>query len=778
MAFRSKSNKAIPVWLALISATTAQADSLQDLLQESAANLEENDELAPPGQQSSVVMASETTPICEAFAVSQWNQTWDVGQGVDASDPEGSRLSNIAAVRRYVGKNWYPVDGYKHTVCGVLHHFNFYDPWSSGDEADWNNFIIPAEAYQHFITEILPLGDLEHWHDCGRIGNCLEGEITPDESFYRNPWFDRRYGDEDDSSPLEGRGLCTYGPWVYEEAHGNRPEIHPSEMYWWRDQVAVGPFTLMLLQDDSNRFDSDDNFETVSGPATFPGWWRPWSAAPRTGVFRIAFELNPNRDGLAFRIFDRAAQRNVVTNQYPDARQDADDGRNHGIIYDGRAVIAVLEQQQNDSDVGVTFSDVCRSEDNSRVQGYIALTAMVGSGSRGDEGYMVLGAEQLPPDEILLADSPPMLRSGGFSVRPAIVRDSLRRVIIDGEAELVADIRLRNNPGVAGEARPIMRQARLITEAGAEVFAFRASENSDDLGVVEAVPVLGQASIEIITADGQTISHSMPGVALAPEVFVTSSLGEVDTNLWPVFIRAAGGASSERPLVDLRRVSRWSLTVSPTYVPLRDGRPAREDDSPVVEELTEVALDGPPARRAELFGEQQPFGVTWSFRARDLATGTEVRVSQPDEPVVGAPVRVRNIVSDQTGARVEVDFPRAEAGGLYEVTAEVTFTDSLGMEGSLQIKIWSHGISGAAETVDYVGRAVDLALASANNSRTAAFDVAAADILQNFTDPDRDDAEHRRARIVYLAAARALEDAIINVEELGGLIELAEGFAD
>jgi hypothetical protein len=78
---------------------------LEDLQVEAAAP--EGQQLAAP---QSVVMPSADTPICSASQTTAWQETWDVGQGVDAFDPEGHRIGFYAAIKDawLQGKNWYP----------------------------------------------------------------------------------------------------------------------------------------------------------------------------------------------------------------------------------------------------------------------------------------------------------------------------------------------------------------------------------------------------------------------------------------------------------------------------------------------------------------------------------------------------------------------------------------------------------------------------------------------------------------------------------------------
>lgn len=751
--------------IAIAAPAAAIGDSVLDNLQVEGA-APEDQELALP---QSVVSTSASTPLCSPGQTATWREAWDFGQGVDAFDPEGHRIGFSSAIKDawWQGKNWYPLDGYKHRLCGVLHKFNFYDPWTSGDEADWNNFIIPAESYRFLIEDVLPLEN-GSWHDCRGDKDCLEGEVTPDEGFYRNPWFDRRYGDEDDSSPLEGKGLCTYGPWVYEEAHGNRPEIHPSELVWWRERVAAGPFYLLLLQDDSNRFDREEDYALQSNWTSFPNWWRPWSKFPRMAEFRIAFELDPRSDAFAFRVFDRVRQKNVVTGEDPNASKDADSGRNHAIVYDGRAVISVLEQQAKDSDLGVKFVEICRNQGNTRLQGYFSLTAKVGAGDQGKEGYMALGVERLPPEDGNLLVVPTEVTTQTV-IRPEFVEEGLRRLLVDGQPKLLADVRLRLL-GATNDQAPTVTSARIIGRNSTVSAELRGSEGRDDLGVLE-VPILEATSIELLNGDQRVSTHRLPQIALAPERRASATVGNTDPNAWSQIARSLGLQTADAPPSQLRRIETWKLEVSPFYAPVRDGEASREDDSPVAEQLTEAALARDPEEREELFGEERPFEVSWSFVAREVPTGRRIEVSGPDGTISGAPISVRTVDEGVgPGMAVEVDFTSAPQGVVYEVMAKATVSDTLGLAGSTTFEVSSHGLSGPPRLVEL---SVDLALPPSLPPDDRAIELARQEVLEDVPSIDPEDARGRRARVMYATALEDAADGVVTIEELGNIVNLA-----
>jgi len=168
----------------------------------------------------------------------------------------------VDPVAHHIGPNnakgtWYPIDRFKQVLVGTIDRYKFFD--GVGAEADWNIFIKPSPAFAFIINDALPDADPDQVHRCaGSL--CLEAEVTPDETFYGNPFFPK-----DGASPLVGHDIGVYGPWVQDKNHGLRPEIHPSEALWWRDvreeeSVSLSTYHLLVVQDDSNRFDRPGDF--------------------------------------------------------------------------------------------------------------------------------------------------------------------------------------------------------------------------------------------------------------------------------------------------------------------------------------------------------------------------------------------------------------------------------------------------------------------------------------------------------------------------------------
>src|SRR5262249_23926849 len=157
---------------------------------------------------------------------------------------------------------------------------------------------------------------------CGN-NNCVHAEINPPANFDIRSAFEAQFDHLEDgdlsmhvfNSPAVGKDVCVYGPWVTDGNHGHRPEIHPAELIWWRQQREIpreGLFTtdgdrilsldylhVAIQQDASNRFDLDGYFPNKTdflscgfdgsefSCPTYPGWTRPWAGPPRKSQLRI-----------------------------------------------------------------------------------------------------------------------------------------------------------------------------------------------------------------------------------------------------------------------------------------------------------------------------------------------------------------------------------------------------------------------------------------------------------------------------------------------------------
>ena len=207
----------------------------------------------------------------DRFDHSYWEKLYWQQLGVDVTDPQGGRIGPHSAGR------YEPVDGRKHVLVGEFDHYGFYNP-IFGAEADFNIHIRPSKQFRFLLDQVAdaPGFDKSVLQRAQRAhGYCVECEVTPSGGFFGNEYFPTR---EPHVSPLVGNRIGAYGPWVHDNGHGGRPEIHPCEFLWWqqRDEYPGGTFgystRFLLVQDFSHRFSERNDYDGNVA--------RPWTASP------------------------------------------------------------------------------------------------------------------------------------------------------------------------------------------------------------------------------------------------------------------------------------------------------------------------------------------------------------------------------------------------------------------------------------------------------------------------------------------------------------------
>lgn len=723
---------------------------------------------------TNVVLTSATTPVCTAEAVAEWNRVVDQLQGVKGEDPVGFYIADFPAERfGSVIDNWYPNSGYKETLCGQLHHFNVYD--GSGAEMDWNNFIIPAPGFEHLITDVLPYKGGsgtwcvdDDWQSCVGENDCMEAELTPDDSFEENPWFPKSTG----SSVLEGRQICAYGPWIRECVHGHRPEIHPAELTWWKERWHDADlYWLMTLQDDSNRFDTEDDFD-IEG--SLPPGWREWGAAPMTARFKLAFSARPLGPVVEFGIGEAFA-RNVVTGDDAEARKDADDATGHAIQYDGQIVLRAMENQPRDVDLGVTFTDVCRRANNT-LQGYVAIITKTGVNNDGEEGYHILYVTKkevggiLPPVVLPEVATQVLLRTTGD-------HSSMRVTEIDGRPALVGDLKV-----AVAELQGRAHQS--VTVKSVELRAPSARrplpyepDPARAGGVVKGVPLLDRVELSFELSSNARLEATWPGLALAALVDEKVEVAsQAPAGAWQSVIKAAGGLPTD-PAANLKvmRAGAVRLSVLPHYAMRKDGRASLEEGSPFVERLNEVLRRDEEGETKALFGTPTPIKAAWTFEATDLITGRSVPVSTADSTAAaakpGAAVQVVAYPGKIPNESVQISFP-SDPNGIYEVRATATVTDVLGSTSQTQHRAFSHFLADA--TTEGIVTSLIPAVAAAAGVSGDVVSVAIKLRPLPLDDARRRDPQARRALLLHSFSLQAADDGRITPDELQSLIKGAK----
>jgi hypothetical protein len=314
----------------------------------------------------------------------------------------------------YYGRlgSWIPIDGYRATFGGIVTSYEVYA--GNPGEYDWNIIVHPGASSAAMFSQASSLAESRvtpyersrwwdlprsKWHDCGGCNNCcVECEVTPPESFRHSIWFPPKGSGI--ASPLVGRDVRFYGPWVLDTYHGSRPEIHPAEVIWFqRIKGDSRQIDVMIVQDASNRFDdnSDYIFDTnQDGVAeSFPGW-RPWVLFPQMEEIKVPFRYDPGTGQYTVIEVEHVQGSNVRTSRYPELA-DSDDGTNHKLKVTRLplgvtgiplpTIVEVNETGSASTRVGVQFSNICLSDDV--IMGYVRVLTAVGYPASG-AGYQIL----------------------------------------------------------------------------------------------------------------------------------------------------------------------------------------------------------------------------------------------------------------------------------------------------------------------------------------------------------------------------------------------------
>jgi len=161
-------------------------------------------------------LTTSTCPICTTAQIERWQFVSANQAGIAGRDPVGWWISVFRADAS--SADWVPQGVGKQTLCGTLADFGFYD--GGGDEADWNSYIYPSQPFRFILDDVARrYGVTSEWHrrtvligDQASKQLIVEGEITPDEGFYENPWFNRapraRRSKEMSCAPMD-RGSLT-----------------------------------------------------------------------------------------------------------------------------------------------------------------------------------------------------------------------------------------------------------------------------------------------------------------------------------------------------------------------------------------------------------------------------------------------------------------------------------------------------------------------------------------------------------------------------------------
>lgn len=218
--------------------------------------------------------------------------------------------------------------------------------------------------------------------------------------------------------------VCVRGPFVGDNAHSLKAEIHPAGQVWWNENLARpspplseeayfkpdGPFALLFLQDASGRYNRRQQY-VLTQPPPPNGTWRPWAEGPLSASFLIAF-FAPSKGTVDFLIQEYGSKQ-LLSSVLPDSPAvritpaEVEDGQG------GKTRVALVMSTANPRHVEPQPAILCRctSATCGNHDGYLAtlkLNLTVGRTGDWEEGHLALRVrDQRQPASGGVSSGPP-----------------------------------------------------------------------------------------------------------------------------------------------------------------------------------------------------------------------------------------------------------------------------------------------------------------------------------------------------------------------------------
>jgi hypothetical protein len=723
-------------------------------------------------QTTNFVVSSSALCNCSAgvdddcFTVGEnWRYTVDNLMEVSATDFKrgnyvGPECQGEASWWR---NSWRPVDGYKYSMSGRLDHFN----WNYDDDEDWNLHVIPNPAFSWLISDVEALHS-ESVNDHLKCGNtpCMEAEVSPDKQFWSNPWFfapgaDPADTDDNGFSWLEGRQMGFYGVWIMDAAHDFKAEIHPSEMMWFRDQFSAGDvFWLLFTQDNTGRFDDRDNFD-CDGPA--PAGWEPWTQSPRSGQFNIAFEVDPAGEAVTFTIVE-LFKRFVVTSEDASARFDADNGKSHALEFNGRIVVRVQEDQPNDNDLGVRFTNLCL-QPNGKLRGFVSIRTMIGGDDdRDEEGFHILyvfrSRGDTRPSEPLKARKFPRLLITSSEVAGSLKRD---KNYFTGDVKL--DLHGNDSTTISDYA---ITKVEFAGKDGRQQISYEQNKEAR-VALVRNVPLI-DGRLVVTTASG--LVEVVPVAALESLALISDTVirSVPDDDASRFLLRTMGvAADTSSRMKNLMRHQEMHLKLDTRYAELKGGKRSDKTSS-FADEINDAIVKNDRKKLDEFFKSDPPSTISWTFEAVNLETGQPVVVNT-DKKQRSEGIQVEMMSAKMKNDSIRIQFLSPGSQGIVELRAKATLTDVNGKTSTEEHQVWSHGFS----PITSVREATDLVQSLTRLKDSAVFIPPSTD-RKSADDGLSSDAKARHSRIVNGYVKEIVRDDQFTIGELKRMVTTLKKF--
>ncbi len=567
----------------------------------------------------------------------------------------GAFLGTMPVKKKYFNtlavNNWFPLLPQKVTICGKFDHFNTHHSTASGEEKDWNIFVKPDSNFS-FITQLAELYkniNLFKWDKKGgtwkmsKSGETLvEGEITPfstsnNESILGFPIKNHENAKVND---YLGTTICLYGPPVREYVHNNRPEIHPSEIIWWKKDTVL---RVIALQDASSRFNEKKHYR-LNKNKNYNGLWHPWSEAVSQFELLIPFSLEKNaKEELLFKFYEEEKK----ALEEPDTLQ---------LIIDGKPYLKVLKYMPSFQHLQFQFVEVSKNRREDSIIGFIKVNFTLGKDTPLDETLIGLRIESnyFMPTEAILNNS-----KDKFVIETVDIYPKKE----DGRLSLFADYALeyevqKYNFAYQGTDELINQQNRSARTSTLRGIPFKADKNIKfKLANLEKDTTLPDFEIEIFP------------------------LSEIDEK----FIRAGNRTTKQfkkftnTQKTDLKAcaLKRAEIIVNPFYVFCEEGDCNIEDEAEEISQLNAWA-------QREMDTESKSYQYNWDFKIIPLDTMVNLQDS----------LYINYIFNQKSPARhqLTIDFLEQDRH-IFKLLATVAIKDTFGLVGSDTLTLFSHQLN-------------------------------------------------------------------------------------
>lgn len=457
-------------------------------------------------------------------------------------------------------------------------------------------------------------------------------------------------------------------------------------------------------------------------------------------------------------------KRFVVTSQDPSARADADNGTSHALEYNGRILVRVQEDQPNDDDLGVSFTNLCL-QPNGKLRGFVSIrTKIGGNDDRDEEGFHILYVlrtrSTTRPAEPLTARKFPRLLITSNEVSGSLKGDrnyftgDFKLTMHGNDSTTVSDYTISKVEFAAKDVRQEMsyeqnKEAREVLVRNVPLIDGRIIVTTVS-GLVKIVPV---ASLESLPSITDTVIRSVADDGASK--FLSGTIGGIAGTNFPVDKK-------------LMRQQELHLKLDTRYAELKGGEESDKTSS-FADEINYAILNKDPKKLHALFQSDQPASISWTFDAINLETGQPVAV-YTDKEQRSEGIQIELMSGRIKNDSIKIKFLSPGSQGIVELHAKASVTHVKGKTAIKEHRVWSHGfnpitsVEEAANLVQSLTGLKDRAVLI-----SPSFDRRSVDVSLSGD-------KTRRARILNGYVKEIVRDDQITVDELRRIINVLKKF--